>query len=191
MNRKFFPAAILTALTSILPLPALAAPEVSELEQHRGLVSALQLVGVNTKLNPEGVCDPEEEISGTYISSKSTLIVCQDNGVAGKVTHWTANDFDTLRHEAMHVVQDCVDGGIGDDELSTFFTLDKLIEMMRKSSIPMERFKRLWEIYEEDGYSKEVIVLEMEAFMVAADVNAKTIADTVVKVCEAPDTLGF
>ena len=193
LNAKIFPAAILATLTSILPLPALAAPELSEEDQHRELVSALHSVGVRTGINVEGPCDPENNAAGTYTPATVTLVVCQDHSTEqnGEPVHWTANDLDTLRHESMHVVQDCVSGGLGDSRASVFFEKDDLIRLMKESSIPMDSFERIWNSYEKNGLEVEDIVMEMEAFMVAADVSASTLAGVILKVCEPPNTFGM
>ena len=38
------------------------------------------------------------------------MVICQERASAnGQQVAWTAEDYDTLRHEAQHLIQDCVD----------------------------------------------------------------------------------
>jgi hypothetical protein len=113
------------------------------------------------------------------------LIVCQDNGVPGgpQVT-WTLNDLDTLRHESHHVVQDCNEGTIADgltDNL--FYEEQELIEFISKSSLTTEQLKNLMESLKNDGLSYTSIMIEVEAYIVAKDIEASSIANKVREFC--------
>ena len=74
---------------------------------HEALVGTISNIGVDVYLNPSQVCDGI--INGAYISGQSALVVCQDNATpGGGQAEWTENDLDTLRHEAQHLIQDCI-----------------------------------------------------------------------------------
>ena len=45
---------------------------------------------------------------------------------------WTENDLDTLRHEAMHVLQDCSAGRVGDGLLESTMTTEFLAQVARE-----------------------------------------------------------
>ena len=86
-------------------------------DAHVGLWNTLQRAGVTTQINPRD-CKPE--FHGYYNRRSVKLVVCQDNSTGGgRQVEWTANDLDTLRHEAQHVLQDCMVGGLGDLRSST------------------------------------------------------------------------
>ena len=113
------------------------------------------------------------------------LIVCQDNGVAGgpQVT-WTENDLDTLRHESHHVVQDCNEGTIADGLIDNlFYEEQELIDFISGSSLSAEEVKNLVSVLEKDGLSPSSILIELEAYVVARDIDASTIADKVREFC--------
>ena len=101
----------------------------------------------------------------------------------GRQVAWTDNDLDTLRHEAQHVIQDCMVGGLGDMRSDTYFTHDELVEFLAKSSLTQDNIENIIQTYAADGASEEVIIMELEAFSVAADVDAASIAGAVRKFC--------
>ena len=66
--------------------------------------------------------DCNGRIDGVYDSIRGYITICQDQGTkAFKMVGWTDNDLDTLRHEAQHVVQDCIGNRLGDGYLSPLF----------------------------------------------------------------------
>lgn len=49
-------------------------------------------------------------VLGWYASYRNEMVICQERASAnGQQVAWTAEDYDTLRHEAQHLIQDCVD----------------------------------------------------------------------------------
>ena len=79
-------------------------------QDHINLVHAVEAIGVDFLLNPVS-CAINSNTYGWYHGGLAQLVVCQENGYAGgPEVPWTDEDLDTLRHEAHHVVQDCVDG---------------------------------------------------------------------------------
>ena len=59
-------------------------------------------------INPDR-CDTEKAY-GWYWAAANELVVCQENKIKGSnaQVEWTEEDYDTLRHEAHHLVQDCM-----------------------------------------------------------------------------------
>ncbi len=163
-----------TALTGLAALgfasASLATPEVTEIKEgsaaaHGLLIEAIKGNGVAFYVN-HGYCGKEEGLMGFYAGKNRALVVCQDNGVpGGPVVDWTANDLDTLRHEAQHMIQDCIVGTNHDHELAPVY---KSPAGLAQSVIGSEAIARITEVYRENGATDLVLLLEYEAFAVAA-----------------------
>lgn len=168
------------ALLSTLISPGVRASE--EERAHRDLVSSIESVGVTVSIN-DPICQ-ERNANGMYISMNKLLVVCQDNAKwSGDEVEWTVNDYDTLRHEAHHVLQDCVNGELGDGLLSDFFDdADEYNEFIH-GTIGPDKANAIAEVYEANGASERIILNEIEAFAVADSVSPETIGEAVVKVC--------
>ena len=151
------------------------------MEAHGRLWDTLQDAGVSVNTNSK---DCNDKIDGYYHSRRQSVVVCQDNGVpGGEQVRWTANDLDTLRHEAQHVIQDCMVGSLGDMRSDTYFDREVLKEFLINSTLSADKLTSIVESYKEDGISEEKIIMELEAFAVAKDVDPDTIARAVVRYC--------
>ena len=122
-----------------------------------------------------------------YVTSKgrAAMMICQDNGYRvsdGTLAPLTQNDADSLRHEAQHVIQDCVDGTIADGELDPMIEEEALKSFVKKGLSP-EKIKWIIETYAEAGADNETIVLELEAFAVAANIGPDRIAKALNRFC--------
>ena len=121
----------------------------------------------------------------TFKNGNTGIMICQDNGKdAGfeNQVDWTANDLDSLRHEAHHVVQDCLDGGKGDGELGPMFEGDKLKHVVT-STLSTEKIE--WII---NKYDKEDHLIELEAFAVAQAIGPEAIANAIEELCAPPSS---
>ena len=111
-------------------------------------------------------------------------MICQENKKVwdGEIIRFSEEDLDTLRHEAHHVVQDCLDGEV-DGELALMFESPEDKAQFRSYMKPglASRVRRL---YGNAGASEHVIQLEIEAFGVAAEVPASSIAKAVTNTCK-------
>ena len=111
-------------------------------EAHERLWNTIQSVGVDTDLNLAGECD--SKTAGFYRTNRrgyAQLVICQENSrPGGAQVGWTAEDYDTLRHEAQHLLQDCLVGGIGDGRYDTLFTGQKLEDFVI-SGLSTEKIK--------------------------------------------------
>ena len=178
--KKFLTSVLAGASVVLTSTPALAG---NTYEDHVDLFNALNEVGVITSINSKLHCSPE--VDGLYHTKAGILVICQDNGVAGgpQVT-WTENDLDTLRHEAHHVVQDCNEGTITDGLMDNLFHEEQdLIDFISKSSLTSDQLKKLVEVLEKDGLSSTAILIELEAYVVAKDIEASNIASKVREFC--------
>ena len=98
---------------------------------------------------------------------------------------WTENDYDTLRHEAHHIIQDCVDGKRGDGNLETLFEGSELGKFVFDAGIGKQQLESIIGVYAGDkGLDDDDVLVEIEAFAVANSIPADTIADTMLRVCK-------
>ena len=158
-------------MKNFLPLAAavatvftVAPAQASTMAAHERLVDTLKDKGITIVLNP-----PECKLAsyaGYYRSASGRMVVCQTHGVDGsyKQTGWTANDLDTLRHEAHHVAQDCIANGIGNNSLGTIYVKPFLFA---KQFFGTYQINNIISVYKDRGASDHVAVLEVEAFAVA------------------------
>lgn len=170
-------------LCALAAIPLLATPALSDImEEHRLLWNTLESAGVRIIVNDHDACNGNYG-GGMYISALRTLHICQENGLLPNVqVDYTHEDLDTLRHEAQHVVQDCIDG-LGDNSLVNLFDEDELIEFLGNSTLTAEQMKGIIAAYKENGASDKVIILELEAFAVANDISAKRISSAITSYC--------
>ena len=119
--------------------------------------------------------DPPADGTGTSTPLVSTthgplMAICQDNALTGEEVAWTPNDLDTLRHESVHFIQDCLDGS-ADMELNPLFdglrtlTLDSGYREVIAELVCVAL--RLDWIYRQNGADAKTIRLEHEAFLLA------------------------
>jgi hypothetical protein len=166
---------------SLLLMPGLKA---GVEEDHKVLWNALEEVGVKLHLNDPEFCDAEQGVSGLYSPSHNVMIICQDGRIpiSSREVGWTENDYDTMRHEAHHVVQDCVAGLENGNMESYFEDRDTYTEFVT-NALTKDQFDSIVKSYREGGSSDEVVIHEVEAFAVASTIPPESIARTLVKMC--------
>ena len=150
---------------------------------HNELVQSILDTGISTQLNVGSNCRGGAD--GTYYPTRRILSVCQDNAPRphwGEV-RWTANDLDTLRHEAHHIVQDCAaDGRIGGKIGPMFQDETKFWSFVKRG---LSKTKGEWIVknYSAKGADEVTVLMELEAFAVADNVAPTVIAASVRKYC--------
>ena len=154
----------LIALAVLSPSKALARGQ-SNFNEHVALWEAAQKTGVRTLINPDR-CDTEDAF-GWYWAAANELVVCQENKIEGsnQQVDWTEEDYDTLRHEAHHLVQDCMARGNRDGHLGSVY--ERPIELGYRV-LGKSRSNRIAELYADNGASAHIQIMEIEAFAVAA-----------------------
>lgn len=169
--RKFLTAALLAATILSSAAPALAtAPD--EYQQHLDLVSALEANGITFYLDAD-VCHGRP-LAGFYHSPSKSLVIC--NNGSGEMTD---ENMDTLRHEAIHAIQDCKFGIQGDRKLGKVLRPGVVEQLARDFGVDLQRIKQ---IYESHG-QHAIVELEYEAFSGAAGMSASTIAEALNVMC--------
>ena len=131
--------------------------------QHNQLINAIRSTGIQFILN-DSRCNTENAM-GWYWAARNEMVICQENRQAStSEVRWTAEDLDTLRHEAQHLIQDCMVASYRDGRLGPVYR----DPIGLAQSVLSGRTIR-WIV--NDGYRNEsdhVKVLELEAFAVAA-----------------------
>lgn len=179
---KKFLSTVLTSTVTIFALTASSAYAQNTFKDHEKLYQTLKEVGVIVKINSKLHCSGEND--GVYYPHIGLLVICQDDMVSyGKQELWTVNDFNTLRHEAHHVVQDCAAESLGDGLLSTLFSEDELVEFLKSSSVSLKNLQSLYDMLDAQGLSEFKIQQELEAYVVAQDVPASSIEQKIRQFC--------
>ncbi len=180
---KSFGAAFAALSLCLAPVSALEMTQ-QERSNHIGLLEALEESGISIVVNEKEHCYREdgEEILGAYAWWMKLLIICQENSQAwdGEIVYFTDEDLDTIRHEAHHVVQDCLYGEIN-GKLHLYWTgkdRDKMLRVLGE-----ERARKVKSVYGSFDATKDEIDLELEAFTVAENISAELISSAVRKQC--------
>ncbi len=177
---KAFISAILASLT--IAGPAFASPLPAD---HQTFLNTLEADGVTVLINePADACFGDSTRDGAYVvyEGQQYLLICQDQRKNSDLVAWTANDLDTIRHEGFHVIQDCMDGTKGDQELDTVFnSLSSVID-----SLGVVESMRIMNSYL-IAYGPErhaSIKYEIEAFYAARDYSASELNSMYNKFCK-------
>ena len=184
-------AATALAATAALAPQAAMANEIQTLkggyryldQEHQVLVNAITRAGVTIQVNVGSSCDGGHD--GVYMPQDRILAVCQDNApqTHWSEVRWTASDLDTLRHEAVHLLQDCNAGdGLGGYARHWFSTDEKRVAFVKKS-LSQRKIKWIINTYTKNGANDFIVEAELEAFAIAATVNPTTIANAINSTC--------
>ena len=147
-------------LASIIAASSVMVPvQANTFEDHTELARAVASTGVKLLINVPA-CQTENSY-GWYNSRKSQLVICQENATDEKMVTWTAEDLDTLRHEAHHVVQDCIDNVLDGNLDTVYVDPDQLIGTVLTKAQIIEILN--W--YEDATDARKIH--ELEAFSVA------------------------
>ena len=155
---------ITTTLISALALVATTTGEAmakSNYNHHITLGQVVRSTGVNFKINPARCW--ERDSYGWYWAAQNEMVICQENKQqVGVEARWTEEDLDTLRHEAQHLVQDCVDGS----RQGALGAVYKDPIQLAKDVLGHGRIGSILDAYSDS--SDHIKVMELEAFSVAA-----------------------
>ena len=176
-------AAAFATTTAVMAITVPAAKADPNLQTHAYLWQTLQRAGVPIFVNDDEECG-DNWGGGSYMSAvskrRSAILICQDNGKGvgeGNLVPFSLNDLDSLRHEAHHVVQDCLAGDLADGEMETMFRGEQLKSVVI-SSLSQSMIQNILKNYDEEHH-----LLELEAFAVAAHIDPDDIAGAIEKFC--------
>ena len=162
--KKLLATTLLTATALATPIEAVA----GTFNDHIRLAQTVMATGVTFRINAPK-CDERPGVFGWYAPRQRELVVCQENKVKGSTqeVQWTAEDLDTLRHEAHHLVQDCVNGrGAGNFDGSLVPMVQTPVQL-GKDILGVEGVRQVVKTYAQQGANEHTIILEIEAFSVA------------------------
>ena len=158
---KNFKALTLATLTAIATIAAPAAEARNVDQAHIRLAQAIRSTGILLIVNHSQCAN--NDYFGWYDSYQKEMVVCQENGQAGKdEVNWTEEDLDTLRHEAQHLIQDCVDGELN----GALGAVYKNPMKVGYNQLGEDGVNGVWEAY--SAWPDHHKVMEVEAFAVAA-----------------------
>lgn len=173
---------LLVAATAATMTFAAAPAKADEMKDHQVLWDALEKAGVELVVNHQKTCADNWGGAAyiTFPNKETAIVICQDHGANAKFNEqvtWTANDLDSLRHEAQHVVQDCKHGVIGDNVIDIFMT-EKGVRKAVNMYLTEDVVKMIIEKYDQEDHW-----IEFEAFAVASGVSPLRIANAIDTVC--------
>jgi len=115
--------------------------------RHAALVDTLEAIGVPVYdgANREE-CQPDEGsyMLGYYHIAGNFIVLCTNNGTESVMA-------ETLTHEAVHVIQDCVGGGIQNSNIVPIGNWSKLVDSLSEKHI-----RTITELYPKDQWGLEV-----------------------------------
>jgi len=147
----------LTALATLAP----GAMARSNYPAHITLGNTVRSTGITFKINPVECWSKNSY--GWYWAAKNEMVICQENKIkAGVEVRWTEEDLDTLRHEAQHRIQDCMDGS----RQGSLGAVYKDPIGLAKDVLGERGIRSVLNAYSDA--SDHIKVMELEAFSVAA-----------------------
>ena len=165
MFRSILAAAAAAALTIA---PAAASPV--------RLVEALENHGVRVYMDHPR-CE-EGTFEGVYNTMSNQMLICAGGGTASQLTPEEAI---TLRHEAVHVVQDCHSkGGIASPDVAPLMTDQQLEMMIELSGVNAEWIESA---YRSMGADDFVVRIELEAWSLQEVATEQDVIDALDRVC--------
>lgn len=151
-------------------------------QAHIELINALRAHGISIQLNNHDCFHPHEKYFGYYQGKSRLIVICNQNATQVHQTDmlWTEADLDTLRHEAQHFVQDCMIEGRHDHLMGPVYRDPVGFAL---SILGESKASQIVGVYRGRGAPNEVLVLELEAFAVAAANNPAEQARDIYKYC--------
>ena len=174
-------------LSATVALALSAIPALAIDQEHTDLITTLEERGASVYVNAPP-CFMGRRVSGLYTQLKGVgpaIVVCQDNKERTfQHAEWTANDLDTLRHEAIHYVQDCLDGTADGRELQPVHSMvDSVTIEDIIAAMGPEKAGNIIMNYMRAGTPEAQIVNELEAFYMAEGLSAREVGEFVETAC--------
>lgn len=161
------------AVAAVLASPASAITENRPSGAHARLIRTLESKGVSVRIAPRDAARGCMGKFGQYDSGRREVTVCISND------RFDARGLSTLRHEAIHVVQDCRASRLGDFALQPA----PMADSYRTSRSVGHNLDARLNWYRNLGMSLNDIKLEAEAISSAEALSADQIASRVNRTC--------
>ena len=146
------------------------APAHARIEDETGdLIRLLQSNGINVVINGER-CDGTVHGSYQFLGLRRQLNLCPGESIDAK-------DHETVRHEAIHVLQHCFNASRGTSVTTPIMDLDTLVEAVN-SNLPADVVAFIKSAYPEDQWA-----IEMEANLMAREATLVQIMGWFTKAC--------
>ena len=148
--------------------------------EHQVLVEAILSTGTNVQVNVGDNCNSGND--GVYRPQDGILAICQDKAPQPHwyEVQWTNNDLDTLRHEAVHLLQDCAAGDGTGGYSRHWFGEEERVDFVT-DALSQRQIKWIFEAYADQ--SDFAIEAELEAFAVAKVIEPSLIAKAITDTC--------
>ena len=147
-------------VTGLVAAVAVGSPVVAgTFEDHTELARAVASTGTDLLINV-AACQTKDAL-GWYHAAKGELVICQENATGSEMVAWTAEDLDTLRHEAHHLVQDCMDNVLDGDLETVYVEPAELIGTV----LTKQQVLNILDWYKDAPDTRKL--MELEAFSVA------------------------
>ena len=173
MIKHFFTAALAAAFAAV---PAGANPGQGLNPSHRAIIHAAYDAGVPVVVDPK-LCQ-EHFMDGFY---NGAII-----GICTRGKGWSPNSLDTLRHEAQHLVQDCLEDGKPNYNFEGRATsFENPILAAQQAGLTEHQVNQIWVTYAGMGLEEKDILMEVEAFAVAHAIPAESITQQIREQCRA------
>lgn len=153
---------------------SVAAVSASDPDNVQLLATSIEAAGV-TLYN---ACPPGVRFAGMYASTSRMLAVCADGA---RPAQFDAEQQDTLRHEGIHLAQDCIDRAF-DGEMETTRSILDVMGLVAQAADVYD-FERIENTYRMHGSDDMTILLEFEAWAGAAVLTNAEVAELVSKAC--------
>ena len=187
MNFKALLASLVLTTTTMPVVADVTYENKDQIDDHIELLNTLEGMGVNVNINSYH-CRNEDGVAGYWHGGKNLFVLCQEALRTSKLPSWDGevylasdDDLDTIRHEAHHVIQDCMDGKV-DGRLETYMSDTDRAKFL--SYYPDWKEEHIAKQYRATGANEHVITLEIEAWAVADMVSADAINDALKRVCK-------
>ena len=166
--------AFISALAAATLLAPAAAPALPIDPAHQAIVEAAAKAGVPVKLNT-AMCEEHKGIAGYYNGAE--MGICLRHG------QWTLDDLDTLRHEAVHLTQDCLGDGRPNFIFNGRFTILSHEDVKRFAAETLTERELDHIVVSYHDADEQEILMELEAWSAAKAISPEVIAEAVTNAC--------
>lgn len=146
-------------------------------QEHRELATLVNEVATLTYDGSR--CSPIH--NGYYDYKTNTMSLCHVHGKP--IEELNEDQLNTLRHESIHLAQDCNAGGIGTAETKPLLEMN---DLMKVAVLAKVNIAAIWVNYRSLGADEATVVKEWEAWSSAEVLSAKEVSRIVTNFCKAP-----